>query len=82
MLAPSHPAVVADSLTPSQHHWSSIVADSLFLGNDDTVVLLPAFAAVAYGIAFLFQLFIAGVVHVLAWLLQAVRLPHGRSVLR
>jgi len=35
--------------------FTAIVADSLFLGNDDTLFLLPTLVALSYGVAYAYQ---------------------------
>jgi len=38
--------------------FTAIVADSLFLGNDDTLFLLPTLVALSYGVAYAYQRFV------------------------
>ena len=54
------------SSASAQVEWIALVADSLFLGNDDTVILLPSLLAVGFGVAYIFQLLVRAVVEVLA----------------
>ena len=55
-----------DVFSTRQWHWATILADSLFLGNDDSMLLLPALTVVGLAVAIAFTALVSVVVNGLA----------------